>query len=93
MRLAEHFIFFRNNFNKFNNIGARMLGSIYHMTLKILKNYIFVVKTSRFSLILRNVIMDVIFPKICKPQVVYRFYCMALFHSQMPPHMIITISK
>ena len=22
----------RNEFNKFNNIGARMLGSIYHMT-------------------------------------------------------------
>ena len=27
---------FRNEFNKFNNIGARMLDSIYHMTLKIL---------------------------------------------------------
>ena len=29
---------FRNKFNKFNNIGARKLDSIYHMTLKILKN-------------------------------------------------------
>ena len=28
---------FRNEFNKFNNTGARMLDSIYHMTLKILK--------------------------------------------------------
>ena len=37
-----------------------MLDSIYHMTLKILKNCIFGVKTSRFSLILCNVIMDVI---------------------------------
>ena len=27
---------FRNEFNKFNNTGARMLDSIYHMTLKIL---------------------------------------------------------
>ena len=27
----------RNEFNKFNNTGARMLDSIYHMTLKHLK--------------------------------------------------------
>ena len=27
---------FRNEFNKFNNSGARMLDSIYHMTLSIL---------------------------------------------------------
>ena len=26
---------FRNEFNKFNNAGARMLDSIYHMTLKL----------------------------------------------------------
>ena len=31
-RLAEHFIFFRNEFNKFNNTRARMLDSFYHMT-------------------------------------------------------------
>ena len=29
---------FRNKFNKFNNTGARMIESIYHMTLKLLKN-------------------------------------------------------
>ena len=41
-----------------------MLDSIYHMTLKLLKNCIFGVKMSRFSLILRKVIMDVItFPE------------------------------
>ena len=28
--------FFRNEFNKFNNTRARMLDSIYHMTLRIL---------------------------------------------------------
>ena len=28
---------FRNEFNEFNNIGARMLDSIYHMTYKLLK--------------------------------------------------------
>ena len=27
---------FRNEFNKFNNTGARMLDSIYHMTLRSL---------------------------------------------------------
>ena len=51
---------FLKEFNKFNKTGARMLDSIYHMTLKILKNCIFGLKTSRVSLILRNVIMDVI---------------------------------
>ena len=55
---------FRNKFNKFNNTGPRMLDSIYHMTLEILKNCIFGVKTSRFSLILRNIVMNVItFPE------------------------------
>ena len=28
---------FRNSFNKFNNTGARMLNSIYHMALTLLK--------------------------------------------------------
>ena len=27
---------FRNKFNKFNNTRARMLNSIYHMTLRLL---------------------------------------------------------
>ena len=55
---------FRNELNKFNNTGAGMLDSIYHMTLKILTNRIFGVKTSIFSLILRNIIMGIItFPE------------------------------
>ena len=29
--------FFRNEFNKLNNTGTRMLDSIYHMTLKYKK--------------------------------------------------------
>ena len=36
---------FCNGFNKFNNTGARQLDSIFHMTLKYLKNRIFGVKT------------------------------------------------
>ena len=32
--LASILWLFSNEFNKFNNTGARMLDSIYHMTLK-----------------------------------------------------------
>ena len=38
-------LLFRNEFNKFNNTSARMLDSIYHMTLRLLRNLIAVVKT------------------------------------------------
>ena len=52
---------FCNEFNKFNNTGAQMLDSIfYHMTLKLLKNRIFGMETSRFCHLLCNVIMEVI---------------------------------
>ena len=43
---------FHNEFDKFNNAGARMLDSIYHMTLKS--------HFWRKSLYIRNVVMDVI---------------------------------
>ena len=36
---------FRNEFNKFNNTRARMLDSIYHMTLRLLRNLISAIKT------------------------------------------------
>ena len=39
---------FRNEFNKYNNTGARMLDSIYHMTLNLFRNNIFGVKTLGF---------------------------------------------
>ena len=55
---------FRNKFNKFNNTGAQMLDSIYDMTIKLIKDHIFGVITSRFCHLLRKVIMDVItFPE------------------------------
>ena len=80
---------FRNAFNKFINTRARMLYSIYHMTLKILNNHNYGVKTSRFWHILFNIIVDVvILSTICKPLVVYRFYYMASFHSQTRRHVI-----
>ena len=50
--------FFATRFNKFNKTRAQMLDSIYHMTLKLLQNRIFGIKTSRFCHLLRNVIMD-----------------------------------
>ena len=64
---------FRNEFNKFNNTRARMLDSIYHMT-NTLKSHFW-----------RN---NVIILSFYKPLVVYRFYSMALFHSQTWRHMI-----
>ena len=40
---------FPNEFNNFNNTGARMLVSIYHiMTLKLIKNRTFGLKRSIF---------------------------------------------
>ena len=39
---------FRNEFNKFNNTRARMLDSIYHMTLILLRNLISGVKRYNF---------------------------------------------
>ena len=42
--------------NQFN----KMLDSIYHMTLKLLKNHISGVKTSRFCHLLHSSIMDAI---------------------------------
>ena len=51
---------FHDEFNKFNNTGTRMLDSIYHMVLKLIKNHILGVKTSRFWHLLRNVKMNFI---------------------------------
>ena len=39
---------FPNEFNKFNNTGARMQDSIYHMTIKLHFISKFCIKTSRF---------------------------------------------
>ena len=51
MRGLQSFLsIFRNVFNKFNNTGARMLDSIYHMALKLLKNSLFGVRTEDFAI-------------------------------------------
>ena len=51
--LAKHFIAFSHN-----NTGAQMLDSIHHMTLKLFKNRISGVKTSKFCHNLDNVRRD-----------------------------------
>ena len=51
---------FRKEFNKFNKTRARMLDSIYHMTLRLLWNIISGVKTLELRHYVRNVVMDVI---------------------------------
>ena len=58
--LLSILLLFRNDLNKFNNTGARMLESIYPMILKLLLNHIFEVETARFTSLLCKVIMDVI---------------------------------
>ena len=67
-----------------------MLDSIYYMALKLIKNHIFGLETSIFLHLLHDFIMDVIrlCCEICKPLVVYRFYCMVLYLSQMQCHVI-----
>ena len=50
--LAEHFVFFRNVFDKFNSTGAQMLDSICHMILKLLLNRVFASTTLRICLII-----------------------------------------
>ena len=62
--LPINLLLFCNKFNKLSNTGARMLDSIYHMILRLIKNRIFGEKTSIICHLLRNVIIDVItFPE------------------------------
>ena len=48
VRLAEHFVSFWQQVNKFNNTGAQILDSFYHLTLQLIQNHIFRVKKARF---------------------------------------------
>ena len=63
-----------------------MLDSIYHMTLKFLKNHIFGAKIQDFAIFFAT--LQWMRYQICKPLVVYQFYYMALYHSQMRHHVI-----
>ena len=48
--LPSILLLFHNEFSKFNNTGAGMLDSIYHMTLKEIKNHIFGRKLQDFTI-------------------------------------------
>ena len=81
---------FRNEFNKFNNTRARMLDSIYYMT-NTLKSHFW--RKKRYNIVSMYAMLfwtSLRFLKIDKPLVIYRFYCMALFHSKPRRHMIKT---
>ena len=79
---------FRNEFNKFKNTRPRMLDSIYHMT-NTLKSYFWRKKVIILSLCAQRCYgRHDVSRKIYKPLVVYRFYRMALIHSQTRRHMI-----
>ena len=59
---------FPNELKKLNNTRARMLDSIYHITLKILNNHIFSVETSRFCHLFAALNWTPLcYPLICKP--------------------------
>ena len=75
---------FCNKFKKFNNTGARMLDSIYHIKIIFMKTLGICHMPDVKSVI------SLRFPKICKLLVVYLFQCIALFHSQTRRHMIST---
>ena len=51
--------FFRNIFNKFNNIRGRILDSIYYMTLRLLWNLISGVKTYNFVIMYATLLWPV----------------------------------
>ena len=51
VKLAKLLSRFCNDFKRFNDTGARMLDSIYYMTLKLLKNCFFGVKTSQICIL------------------------------------------
>ena len=67
-----------------------MLHSIYHRPLRLFWNIVSGVNNKIFFIMYATFLWtsfhNVI--KICKSLVVYRFYCMALFHSQTRRHMI-----
>ena len=72
-------------FNKFNNTGARMLDSIYHMTFKWLNNSILALNCQDLA----TYVQMLKWTLLCNvTKSVNRFYLMALYHSQTRRHVI-----
>ena len=66
-----------------------MLDSVYHITLKLIKSYFW---RENFKILpsLEQCYngRHYVALRICKPLVVYQFYCMVLYHSQTRHHVI-----
>ena len=71
-------------------LAGRTVDSIYRMTLRLLEISFLTLNVIIASLCTQrcDIYITLCFPLICKPQVVYRFNCMALFDSQKRRHMI-----
>ena len=70
-----------------------MLDSIYHMTLKLLENRIFLCENANILPSFKCYIgRHYVMLPICKP-LGHRFYCMALHHSQRQHHVIKSNTK
>ena len=80
--LSRFLWLFHNEFNKFDDTGARMLDSIDHMTVKLFLIALFVWKRQAFAKY-TPVVMGILHnvTKIGEPQVVCRIYYIALYHS------------
>ena len=72
-----------NEFNKLNNTRARMLDSIYQMTNTFKSHF-----RCKNLMILSSCTQRCYGRHKVSRKSVYRFYCMALFHSQTQRHMI-----
>ena len=71
-----------------------MLDSIYHMTLKLLENHIFLCENANILPSFKCYIgRHYVMLPICKPLEGHRFYCMALHHSQRQHHVIKSNTK
>ena len=71
-----------------------MSDSIHHVTLKLFENCV-LVEESRLCHLLPNFTMDDIKLRyqICELLVVYRYYCMALYHFQNRRYVIIIFQE
>ena len=77
----------RNDFNKFNNTGARMLDWIFHRKLKLFTNIIFGKKTLRFCHLLLTVVIDALLHNLQTTNGL-SIYFMAVYHLKMRRHVI-----
>ena len=73
--LRSIFLLFCNEFNKFNNTRAGTLDSMYHLTLRLLNEILFLAYKGLDFVMYKTLLWKSFHyvTKICKPLVVYRF--------------------